>query len=100
MIHSATKSNLTPNNRTNLQSAVGSAKSSSSSSDDLVQAVRKALSEGVGPAQIKVIAEEECINEVDYAEIGPPDVEVESVLNDPPAAEKPKKKRRSKNASV
>ncbi|TXH54873.1 MAG: hypothetical protein E6Q97_09970 [Desulfurellales bacterium] len=90
---SATKSNLTSNNRSNLQSAVGLVKGSSNSSEDLAAAVRKALSEGVGSAQIQTIAAEECINEVDY-------VPVDDPTPDATTDEKPKKKRRVKNANI
>lgn len=65
-----------------------------SSSAALAGAVRQALSEGLGSAQIQAITTEECINEVDYAGL-----EDEPVVTEAPAPEKPKRKRRPKNAS-
>lgn len=99
---STTKSNLNPTNQSLLQSTVRPGPGSSSSSSDLARAVRQALSEGIGGEQVLNIAREETANEVDYVPLESPDMEQESVLSDPPPIaeeEKPKRKRRGKNAT-
>ena len=85
---STTKSNIEKTIQSQLRSAIRPERDSSSSSSDLAHAVRQALSAGIGGEQVLNIAREETINEVDY------------VPADTPEVEKPKRRKRGKNADL